>query len=305
MIRTKSLNAYYSKTFNSNLEKCKYVCNICGWAGKSFQSLYEDINVLCPRCGSYERHRAIVLYLEKTNILPKNGYALEIGSGAVSAFKIYLENQGWKYRSLDLYPGHGDFIGDISNLPFPKKTFDLIICFHVLEHVKNDFIAIAEMSRIIKDSGLALIQVPYDDSKFCTAENDIPTNPAIGSEYYYHHKRDYGLDIIERLRLFWSCVAEIHPLLTISEAEARKYGFQKNFWTTFFCSHFSQSVDFLGELKRNLLPLKRYWMIEQRAYQISLNSCGNSNQMEDWLQAESEINNLSDDKIEKLNIFSL
>jgi len=46
------------------------------------------------------------------------------------------------------------------NLPFPSDHFDLILSHEVLEHVQNDAQAVAEMVRVLKVGGRAVIFVP-------------------------------------------------------------------------------------------------------------------------------------------------
>ena len=49
---------------------------------------------------------------------------------------------------------------DVTALPFADRTFDLILCNHVLEHVADDRRAMRELRRVLKDDGMALLQVP-------------------------------------------------------------------------------------------------------------------------------------------------
>lgn len=46
------------------------------------------------------------------------------------------------------------------NLPFPDSTFDLILSHEVLEHVVDDSRAAAEMARVLKPGGRAVVFVP-------------------------------------------------------------------------------------------------------------------------------------------------
>lgn len=206
---------------------------------------------------------------------------------------------------MDMWPTFGDILGDVSNLPFQRQSFDLVVSIHVLEHVADDFRALSEIFRVTKQAGQVLIQVPYDDGRFDTVENDIPPSDYYGSGYYYSHKRDYALDIIERLEYFATYVTEIHPLLVISNHEARKHGFDRNFGTFFLCSNSEQNSYYPGKLERDLLPLKRKWLIERRAYEIFLTRRRHGGSMSDWLQAELEINGLPEREIETLNVFAL
>jgi ubiquinone/menaquinone biosynthesis C-methylase UbiE len=50
--------------------------------------------------------------------------------------------------------------GDITKLPFKDKSFDGIVCFDTLEHIESIEKAISEISRICRQDGLFLFDVP-------------------------------------------------------------------------------------------------------------------------------------------------
>lgn len=52
-----------------------------------------------------------------------------------------------------------------TNLPFRDKSFDFIICLAVLEHIKNDTLALKEMSRVLKDKGEIILAVPNEKAE--------------------------------------------------------------------------------------------------------------------------------------------
>ncbi|WP_262710857.1 class I SAM-dependent methyltransferase [Flavobacterium franklandianum] len=74
------------------------------------------------------------------------------------------------YTSTDL---SGDFIADhqfdITNLEIADNNLDLIICYHILEHINDDVQAIKELFRVMKPEGKALIQTPFKEGE--TYEN--------------------------------------------------------------------------------------------------------------------------------------
>ena len=49
---------------------------------------------------------------------------------------------------------------DAKNLPFQDNTFDSVICSEVLEHVHDYKSVLLEISRVLKDGGIAGISVP-------------------------------------------------------------------------------------------------------------------------------------------------
>lgn len=48
----------------------------------------------------------------------------------------------------------------VTALPFADATFDSALCSEVLEHIRDDATAVAELTRVLKPGGLLLISVP-------------------------------------------------------------------------------------------------------------------------------------------------
>jgi SAM-dependent methyltransferase len=51
--------------------------------------------------------------------------------------------------------------GTVTNMPFRDGSFGQVLCCEVLEHVVDDDLAIAEISRVLKRAGHAIITVPH------------------------------------------------------------------------------------------------------------------------------------------------
>lgn len=51
--------------------------------------------------------------------------------------------------------------GDVVKLPYQEGAFDFVSALDVLEHVRNDELAISEISRILRTEGIAIITVPH------------------------------------------------------------------------------------------------------------------------------------------------
>jgi len=90
---------------------------------------------------------------------------------------------------------------DIRSIEFPDASFDVILCNHVLEHVKEDRQAMAEIYRVLKKGGWAILQVPIDQSAAATLEDDSINTDELRTKYYGadSHVRMYGLDYKDRL----------------------------------------------------------------------------------------------------------
>jgi ubiquinone/menaquinone biosynthesis C-methylase UbiE len=81
-----------------------------------------------------------------------------------SIYRLLKDNPN--YISSDL---SGDFLArvsyDITKINADNESFNLIICYHVLEHIENDIKAMEELFRVIKKGGYCLIQTPYKKGK--------------------------------------------------------------------------------------------------------------------------------------------
>lgn len=106
-----------------------------------------------------------------------------------------------EYITADLNPDAADYKVNITKLPFADNSFDIIICYHVLEHVENDKKAMRELYRVLRKGGIAFIQSTVFKDLKRTYEDPNITSPkarlkAFGQD---DHVRKYGLDFTSRL----------------------------------------------------------------------------------------------------------
>jgi len=98
-------------------------------------------NLLCPRCYSTDRDRLILTYLKKSSpIFEQKLKVLHIApSGSLKALLSTLDNldyqSGVKYHEGFYYSKDISLI-DITELSFSDDSFDVILCNHVLEHIR-------------------------------------------------------------------------------------------------------------------------------------------------------------------------
>jgi SAM-dependent methyltransferase len=136
-------------------------CPVCDTHLARFIGYRGRTNALCPVCLSLERHRLTWLFLtERTDLT--NGRAKRL---LHMAPERGLERRlrglpGVDYVSADLNDPAAMLHFDVTNIPLPDESFDVIMCSHVLEHVPDDRRAMSELSRILSSSGWALIEVP-------------------------------------------------------------------------------------------------------------------------------------------------
>ncbi|MFX1323416.1 MAG: class I SAM-dependent methyltransferase [Promethearchaeota archaeon] len=99
----------------------------------------------------------------------KFNHGIDLGSSGNSIL-TFLEN--FKQKSFfDIahlpliqyirHNGNNPICGDLARLPYRDRTFDFVCALDVLEHIKNDKLAISEISRILKKGGITVITVPH------------------------------------------------------------------------------------------------------------------------------------------------
>ena len=166
-------------------------------------------NMLCPSCLSTDRDRLIYFYLTTIKELPNKEVTL-LHVSPEHSIKDYLTTfQNINYYSGDkfeeryqgFYYDKTTFSLDLINLKFPNEYFDIIICNHVLEHIKEDQKALQEIKRVLKYEGWAILQVPIACENEKTIEYQKMSSQKRRNIYgQSDHMRLYGLDYPDRLR---------------------------------------------------------------------------------------------------------
>lgn len=174
-----------------------YHCPACGYdgafvpAGGTGRMRRPDAR--CPACGAAERHRLQVDVLERllpTLAVPPDGLAVHFAPEPTIGRR--LKARFPRYQTADLSGEGVDLAADLRDLPFEAASVDLVYASHVLEHVDDDRRAIAEIVRVLRPGGVAILPVPIVCE--ATVEYGAP-NP---TEHY--HVRAPGLDYFDRYR---------------------------------------------------------------------------------------------------------
>jgi SAM-dependent methyltransferase len=155
---------------------------------------------VCPNvaCSSLDRERLVYLFLRRTGIPKPAARVLHVApEGNLSQFL----SQSTSYVAADLVPSEGILGMDVTNIPFPGATFDVVVCNHVLEHVMDDRAAMREIRRVLAPGGAAILQVPMAASA-STFEDPHVTEAADRARVFGQadHVRIYGRDYPDRLR---------------------------------------------------------------------------------------------------------
>lgn len=177
-----------------------------------------------------ERHRLIWLNLRDTSdFFKKKKHVLHIAPEAcfIDRFeKLHGEN----YITADIESPLAKVKMDIHNIPFPDQTFDVVLCNHVLEHVKNDIQAMREIARVLKPGGFAILQVPFFfPITQVTFEDPTITDPkareiAFGQD---DHVRKFGKDYPQRIERAGLKAVEDNFINRFSNEELHRFGLAK------------------------------------------------------------------------------
>jgi SAM-dependent methyltransferase len=179
-------------------------CPVCGQ-----QSVFEPYGIAsyqrsraqCANCGSLERHRLMFLYFESKPELFSEGMTLLHFAPNRSIRKLFRRREDLEYVTADLFK-KADLKLDITAIELEDDSIDAVICYHVLEHVDEDRKGMAELYRILKPGGWALLEVPlYGDRPDTLQDPEIDT-PRERIDHYgiRSHVRLYGWrDFADRL----------------------------------------------------------------------------------------------------------
>jgi SAM-dependent methyltransferase len=185
------------------------------------------VDSICPGCLGLQRHRLLALYLLRES---------DIGSEKLSVLHIAPEEglqeklarvAGRRYVTLDSSDSARVSVqGDVTAMPLPPDSFDLVICSHVLEHVPDDASAIREFFRVLRPGGSALLPHPVHEDMPATFEDPAIVAPrdrlhAFGAT---DHVRVYGRDFSDRVRAAGFEVSRVDYLATLDQKTVTRNG---------------------------------------------------------------------------------
>ena len=188
-----------------NRDKPEFNCPVCGYTG-AFIDLHPPTgtrkHARCPKCFALERHRIQYLVVDRL-LADKDTSQLSMLHFAPEAFfSNYFATKFGQYETADLYMEGVDHQVDLQQLPFDDASYDFVFASHVLEHIPDDYQAIAEIARILKPNGIAVLPVPLVAPT--TIEYPEP-NP-----HEEYHVRAPGLDYFDRYQPYFQKVERIN-----------------------------------------------------------------------------------------------
>ena len=195
-----------------------------GYAGRAKRN-----QALCPGSLSLERHRLLWLFLKMHTPFFKDPLSVLHLAPEQCFYKRFKSMSHLTYTTADYNSPIADIHFDLHHSPLPDQSFDVILCNHVLEHVRDDLQCMRELFRMLKPGGWGIFQVPLDTSRQNTLEDPSITSPEDRTRYYWQkdHVRLYGLDYPKRLESVGFKVSEHSLTDELSEALVERYRLPK------------------------------------------------------------------------------
>jgi SAM-dependent methyltransferase len=205
----------------------QFYCNCCN---KSFRKFLPKGNVKrenaqCPYCGSLERTRLLLLYLQnETGLFEKKALKLLHFAPERALFNIF-KKLDIEYVDGDINPAYARNTIDITEINYPDNYFDSIICSHVLGHVPDEKKAIKELRRVLKSDGTVLVMTLLNVNIEKTYENSKIIMPKDKLIFYGEPDlcRLHGLDFGDRLQQQGFAVERIDYREKLSKEIVEKY----------------------------------------------------------------------------------
>ena len=189
-----------------NFREKKFECPLCAYHGPFMHIMpatgYRRY-ARCPNCGALERHRFQYLVVKDVLSSIDTTSLRMLHFSPEPFFRDFFSKKFGRYESADLTMEDVDYHVDLQQLPFADQTYDFVFASHVLEYVPHDDMAIAEIRRILKPNGIAVLPVPI----FSKTTVEYP-KPTWKSGY---HVRAPGLDYFDKYERYFSRVERVRP----------------------------------------------------------------------------------------------
>jgi SAM-dependent methyltransferase len=166
-------------------------CNICG--GQRFVRGPKDRlsstgkRPRCKRCYSFERHRAF------------RRIFLELGPGRLRTLRCLqfsrdptVDSRWFQTHEVSVFNKSNSL--DLQHIDRPDRSYDVIVCNHVLEHVPDHRAALRELTRILSARGFLFLSFPDPCNFESTTDWGYPDSNR------HDHYRQFGRDVEDVFR---------------------------------------------------------------------------------------------------------
>jgi SAM-dependent methyltransferase len=181
-------------------------CQICGNRSE-FADFGNPVRraTQCLHCGSLERHRFLYIVYQILFFGEKRKINLLHMAPEKCLYSTLIKRKNITYFAADIDPDSYSFVKcqkeDFMGMSYENETFDVVLSNQVMEHIEDDKKFLAEIRRVMKDDGIAIINLPYNPKAEKTYEdanikNSLDRKAAFGQG---DHVRLYGRDVFMRL----------------------------------------------------------------------------------------------------------
>ena len=205
-------------------------CNICDHSYRKFLPYGRKgrSNALCPNCLALERHRLMWSFLQSQTPFFADKLRILHIAPELCFIKRFEALHGENYITADIESPLAKVKLDVLKMPFDENEYDVVFCNHVMEHVSNDFKAMAEIMRVLKPGGWGIVQIPLYHPLADTTFEDSTIISATAKEKAFgqrDHVRLYGKDYINRLESVGLVAEEVWLTKELAPEVVKNQGF--------------------------------------------------------------------------------
>lgn len=175
------------------------------WLKKTLRQIPAGLRILDAGAGE-QQYRTYCTHLDYV--------ALDFGQYDGKGNNAGLQTGAWDQKNLDI-------ICDITSIPEPNESFDVIMCIEVFEHLPDPLAALREFARLLRTGGQVILTAP-----FCSLTHFAPYHFYTGfSRYFYEtHLLSYGFyiaELVENGNYFEYLAQEVRRIPTVADQYAK------------------------------------------------------------------------------------
>ncbi|MFC5195475.1 class I SAM-dependent methyltransferase [Bizionia hallyeonensis] len=196
------------------------ICENCSWQGTQF---FEGE---CPNCKSLPRTRLIPFSIDYFDLAKTKLKVLHVAPNKTEYFGVKTKlHDVMQYDKMDIRAvKHVNLVEDLTQLTLEDNTYDLVVIWHVFEHIVEDTKAISEVYRVLNTGGQLLMSVPIFPVHSLATYEDVAIPYANYQEIHGHedHCRSCGLDYYKRFEAHGFRTAELQ-VRDLDDSLVKKY----------------------------------------------------------------------------------